>query len=134
MPDTLAEKTTINFPRTIDEGEAEELFRHLHTELDYEFRYTEKRQKRIGTPRQMANPEDDNYVQEISGGIHSLKKHPLTTMGFQLIRDSAGLDYKFAGFKFFTSPGDELEEVDPSDITLMDNVREGVKTYFSSSP
>ena len=128
----LLERTTINFPRSVDKEEAIKALEYIsrnigHCAISYNF-------SGLGNIRDNLTEGDavsEDYLIEIRGNIFSLEAPAIGAFSF--IRDNKNILGMFSGMKFETTPGYELEEIPESEIKLYDLVRKRLEDFFRTS-
>lgn len=123
MPEDLIERTTIRFPRSLDEEEIKNMVKSLlEPDRGYKFRLTQSG---------FFNAERDNsedYINNISGTITRTEPFGIAQINFELGHEE---DYpSFSGARFFTTPGYDWEEISPDERSLIDDLKSDIESYF----
>ena len=126
MPEDLIERTTIRFPRGLDEKEIKDMVRSLLVlDKGYKFRLTQSG---------FFNAERDNsedYINHISGTIARTEPFGLAQISFELGHEE---DYPtFVEARFFTTPGYDWEEISQDERALIDDLREDITKYLEKN-
>ena len=133
MPETLEDLTTTRFPKDITAKAAEELLRNICNDLSCSVNYQEEIIGKLG----YVSDQNGKYVDKVSGTfIPSRGKwdHWLVIAPFHLFREpKREWSPDFSGLRFFTTPGYDLDELNPHEIDFMGKVKKYIANYFSDS-
>lgn len=120
----LIDRTTINFPRNVDEREAYSVLEFVSRDLDYRVNG--------GNFGGFFLVEDgevgEKYEAEIRGAISSIDFDERA--GFSFLRDEKNLKGGFSGIIFETIPGYSLEEHNRGEVKAWGEVRKSIDKYF----
>jgi hypothetical protein len=122
----LTKRTTITFPGSIDARAVLELFKHISKELGNNARLYGNFS---GFFNFSCGSSDERYVSEMSGNI---VQRGITAVNFSLLRDENNILGGFSDLRFNTPPGYDLEEVNPRELELYDEVRYYLDNFFHS--
>jgi len=126
---SLEEITRIIFPTDITPREVGVLLEHIAKSLNCTFKYQEQVNHSI-------QPEDSKVTHNhetirMDGMIHTIPPS-LTILSFGLTRVLTDKESLYSALKFFTTPGYDIEEINPPELLLMDKIGQAIDTYFTS--
>ena len=129
--ENLQQKKTINFPRNLTPEEASRLFKYLSYEVGCEIRYAEDVRVTVGNCFEQIRGVFKRETVKIAGQFTSFPPIRVPLIPFDLTRVIEGETSSFGALRFFTTPGYELNELDPLELGFMDRIREGIEKYFA---
>ncbi|MCR4284669.1 MAG: hypothetical protein NUV97_01330 [archaeon] len=137
----LMARSTINFPRSIDHKEVGGLLTHVArgigpaTTINYRVSSNENivpERNNLGslTGKHISDPGSATTSGNISTSYGEGSGAELAIISFDLKREHRTDIRGYDSMKFFTTPGYSLEELNPTELRLMDNVRAQVRGWF----
>jgi len=129
---SLEERTTISFPHTIIPREVGALLDYVSKELKCDVRYQEEVNHSIQASRENSPQVHSQEVVKIEGQM-IITHLELILLSFNLIRNITDRGSRYSGLKFFMIPGYDLDEINPSELNLMDYVRQSIDAYFNGN-
>lgn len=122
----LLERTTINFPRSVEEKEAWALLEYVAINVGNNCRIWGGFS---GFFRVSEGQTEERYFAKIEGMLSKEDGHVVACFSF--LRDEKDLEGSFFGLKFDTIPGYDLDELPREEVRLYDSVRDILNKYFN---
>ncbi|MBX4212138.1 hypothetical protein KW787_01635 [Candidatus Pacearchaeota archaeon] len=127
--DNSHERARIEFSRGVEHDEFQKMFKYLGNALKAEVSYTTEIRNTVGIGRYNQKPVDRTSYGRLSGTL--ARYGDITTLMFDTTQAQRREKDIYTGIQFFIIPGyDNISEVNPKEVELMDESRKCIADYF----
>ncbi len=127
MLESIIDKTRIVFPKPIDKDEVRIMLTCLARSGNYVFNLSQSGYLNVRYTEGDMCVED--YVSNLGGMIARNEPFGITNVSF--IQDEVATSI-FKEIRFLTVPGYEWEELNPSEVTLIEDLKKDISNYLAT--